>query len=128
MKRKDYPFYKDTDIGELLKKYKGTFDTKEEITEAAARELHDLYDITTEDAKFEIRDYLRIHKEIEVEKQREEEAKNPMMACPVCGAMVSKEAESCPHCGHPLKKKEGSLTFGWILLAVILGILICALC
>lgn len=42
----------------------------------------------------------------------------PKRACPMCGEPVSAEAETCPHCQEPLKKKrsgeEGDTTGGVI--------------
>ena len=29
-----------------------------------------------------------------------------LIKCPDCGKEISSHAESCPHCGYPLKKKE----------------------
>ena len=33
---------------------------------------------------------------------------NGLIICPACGKEVSKEAEKCPHCGHPIKTKKSS--------------------
>ncbi|MCI8609460.1 MAG: zinc-ribbon domain-containing protein [Firmicutes bacterium] len=63
----------------------------------------------------------------EEEDNDEEEDTPPVLTqCPVCGKTVSSSAYECPECGHPLKEKEGGISFGLVLLAVILGIVICA--
>lgn len=33
-----------------------------------------------------------------------------LIQCPACDNQVSTQAESCPHCGHPLKTKPTTTT------------------
>lgn len=126
MKRSDYPMYRDTNVEELLKKYQETMNENEAI-EAAADDLKNRYDMITEDAVQEIKACIRIRKIIEKEKQ---EQAIKLITCPACGAKVSKEAETCPQCGHPLKEKKSNTVLYFILgiLAVVIGIYICAVC
>lgn len=56
-------------------------------------------------------------------------AKTPfdsLIRCPACSQNVSKNAVSCPHCGHPLQEKEepGGMLLGFLF--GILGLLIAA--
>jgi hypothetical protein len=48
-----------------------------------------------------------------------------LINCPACSKQISPDAESCPHCGNPIKPKQ---SFGYVLgVLVILVILIWAL-
>jgi hypothetical protein len=58
-----------------------------------------------------------------------------LISCPTCRREVSEDAEKCPHCGHPIKKKSesGCLVFVGIVMCLagffwwpgfIIGILI----
>ena len=48
-----------------------------------------------------------------------------LINCSTCAKEVSPEAESCPHCGNPIKPKQ---SFGYVIgVLVILVILIWAL-
>jgi hypothetical protein len=44
-----------------------------------------------------------------------------LITCPACKKDVSEEAEKCPHCGHPLKKKEASGCLTFIGVVVFIG-------
>lgn len=48
--------------------------------------------------------------------------------CPTCGCIVSKSADSCPQCGHKLKKKGKKVAIGCttplLIIALIVGILV----
>lgn len=47
-----------------------------------------------------------------------------IISCPDCGGKVSKEAETCPHCGHVFKKANTSGTSAaGVFIAIILAIL-----
>lgn len=126
MNRTDYPMYRDTNVEKLLKRYQETM-TEQEAIEAAANDLKHRYDLLSDDAVFEIKSCIRIRNAIEKEKQEQE---NKLITCPACGARVSKEAEACPQCGHPLKEKKSNTGLYFILgvLAVVIGIFICAIC
>ena len=126
MKRSDYPMYRDTNVEELLKKYRETMNAQEAV-KAAANDLKNRYDMITEDAVQEIKSYIHLHKVIEEEK-REHAIK--LITCPACGANVSKEAETCPQCGHPLKEKKSNTVLYFILAiaAVVIGVFLCAIC
>lgn len=48
--------------------------------------------------------------------------------CSVCGKKLSKDAHTCPNCGHPIKKVQttynsngGGLTFGGVVMAVLVA-------
>jgi predicted amidophosphoribosyltransferase len=45
-----------------------------------------------------------------------------LIACPDCDKQVSRIAESCPHCGRPLKRRQ---TAGGFLAAMIIGLILC---
>ena len=34
----------------------------------------------------------------------------PLIHCPICQGNVSTAAQSCPHCGHPLKAQDVHIT------------------
>lgn len=44
-----------------------------------------------------------------------------LITCPACYQRVSKAAEKCPHCGHPIKPKtaSGCLIFLGVILVII---------
>jgi hypothetical protein len=58
----------------------------------------------------------------------------PLIKCPACEREISSEAQSCPHCGHPVAKvvaqqakqakQRGCLTIGLGLIALIIAIAI----
>lgn len=46
-----------------------------------------------------------------------------LVTCPACGREVSKVAEKCPNCGHPIKPKSASgclITIGAV--CVVIGL------
>lgn len=56
--------------------------------------------------------------------------------CPECNNNVSTQAESCPHCGHPIRVKtvtvatpveQTGLTFWGVVGAVVLGVILISL-
>ena len=47
-----------------------------------------------------------------------------LIACKECGKEVSKKAETCPHCGAPLKKQPTQYGFGTL---VLLGVVVIVL-
>lgn len=44
-----------------------------------------------------------------------------LIDCPVCRRTISKDAERCPNCGHPIKKKESNGCLIFIGIMFILG-------
>ena len=49
-----------------------------------------------------------------------------LIKCPECGENISDKANTCPHCGYTLKKKESSgcfTAFLWII-AIIIGLVV----
>lgn len=60
-----------------------------------------------------------------------------LQKCPECNHNVSTEAESCPHCGYPIRAKKISvteppkqvgLTFWGVVGAIIVAIILISLC
>lgn len=52
-----------------------------------------------------------------------------LINCPECGTSVSKQAEKCPSCAHPIKKpNEGcflqTLNFGCMIVFAIIAVLV----
>lgn len=49
----------------------------------------------------------------------------PLTNCPVCDTSVSKEAKTCPKCGHPLKETAQGMS-GCSLFILIVGAIVAA--
>jgi len=50
-----------------------------------------------------------------------------LINCPECGTEVSKNAESCPKCGHPLEAMSGCELFFLIVAAIVVAAIVISL-
>lgn len=68
------------------------------------------------------------------EKENNSNVDSNWIYCSVCGKKLSKDAHTCPNCGHPIKNVQtthksngGGLSFGGVVMAILVALFIASL-